>query len=308
MILTITLNPSIDIRYNLAHFNLGEIHRALECEKTAGGKGLNVARVINKLGTDVLTTGFLGGKLGEDLAGKLNNQGIKNDFEKIQGETRNCINILYEQMSTEVLESGPVILEEEWENFKKKFKNLTEQYKFISASGSLPSGLKSSSYCELIKIAEENGCKFFLDISGQPLKESLAYPPYFIKPNLEELEKLTGKSLKNMDEIIAEAKKLNSSGVNIVAVILGAKGSLIATENKVFIAKIPKVEILNTVDCGDSFVAGFITGISKNMPLTEAFKLAIGCSISNALLPGTGSIDIDTVNELMKKIEITIKE
>lgn len=111
-----------------------------------------------------------------------------------------------------------------------------------------------------------------------------------------------------MDEIIAEAKKLNFSGVNIVAVTLGAKGSLIATENKVFIAKIPKVEILNTVGCGDSFVAGFITGISKNMPLTEAFKLAIGCSISNALLPGTGSIDIDTVNELMKKIEITIKE
>ena len=96
MILTITLNPSIDIRYNLAHFNLGEVHRALECEKTAGGKGLNVARVINKLGTDVLTTGFLGGKLGEDLAGKLNNQGIKNDFEKIQGakHLKYCIQLL----------------------------------------------------------------------------------------------------------------------------------------------------------------------------------------------------------------------
>ena len=143
-----------------------------------------------------------------------------------------------------------------------------------------------------------------------------------LRHEMEKLEKYLG-GIKDMPKMpgalfvvdpkkekidIAEAKKLNFSGVNIVAVTLGAKGSLIATENKVFIAKIPKVEILNTVGCGDSFVAGFITGISKNMPLTEAFKLAIGCSISNALLPGTGSIDIDTVNELMKKIEITIKE
>lgn len=308
MILTITLNPSIDIRYNVKDFKLGEVHRALACEKTAGGKGLNVARVIKKLGENILTTGFLGGKLGEDLAEKLNCQNIKNDFEKISGETRNCINILHDEMSTEVLEGGPVISTEEWENFKNRFRNLTKEYKFISASGSLPAGLKPSSYCELIKIADENNCKFFLDTSGAALQESLKQPPYFIKPNLEELEKLTGKTLHSIDDVITEAKKLNNLGVKIVAVTLGAKGSLIVSENKVFKAEIPKVKVLNTVGCGDSFVAGFVTGAARNLPLTETFKLAVACSISNALLPETGNISLEEVKNLMEQIKITVED
>lgn len=308
MILTITLNPSIDIRYNLSHFETGKVHRAITCEKTAGGKGLNVARIIKKLNCEVLTTGFLGGKLGEDLEEKLNFQGIKNDFEKIQGETRNCINILHDEMSSEILENGPVISEKEWQNFKEKFILLTEKYKYISASGSLPAGLSQESYCELIDIANKNKCKFFLDTSGPFLEKSIKAKPYFIKPNSEELEKLTGKNINDIEDVIAEAKKLNAEGIEIVAVTLGGDGAVLITSNEILIAEIPKINVLNTVGCGDSFVGGFVSGISKNLSILEAFKLAVACSMSNALLPETGNIDDNVVKQLLKEIKIISKK
>lgn len=308
MILTITLNPSIDIRYNLSHFETGKVHRAINCEKTAGGKGLNVARVIKKLNCEVLATGLLGGKLGEDLAEKLNLQGIKNDFEKIQGETRNCINILHDGMSSEILENGPVISEREWQNFKEKFILLTEKYKYISASGSLPAGLSQESYCELIDIANKNNCKFFLDTSGASLEKSIKAKPYFIKPNSEELEKLTGKKINSIEDVILEAKKINSEGVEMVAVTLGAEGAVLVTSDNIFIAEIPKIKVLNTVGCGDSFVAGFISGMSKNLSVAETFKLAVACSMSNALLPETGNIDNKIVEQLQKEIKIILKD
>lgn len=307
MILTITLNPSIDIRYNISHFELGNVHRAEMCEKTAGGKGLNVARVIQKIGCDVLTTGLLGGKLGEDLAEKLDKQNIKNDFEKIKGETRNCINILHDNMSSEVLESGPVITSDEWESFKKKFSDLTKTCKFISASGSLPAGLSAESYCELIKIAKDNQCKFFLDTSGDSLKQSLKAAPFFIKPNSEELEKLTGKTINSVDDAVKEAIKINKAGVEFVAVTLGADGAILVSKDKIYTAKIPKIKVLNTVGCGDSFVAGFVSGISQNLSASEAFRLAVACSMSNAMLPETGNIDNQVVEKLKQEIIISEK-
>lgn len=307
MILTITLNPSIDIRYNISHFEVGNVHRAQVCEKTAGGKGLNVARVIKKAGCEVLTTGLLGGKLGEDLAEKLNHQGIKNDFEMIEEETRNCINILHDGMSSEVLESGPCIKPAEWESFKVKFAKLAETYKLITASGSLPAGLSSDSYCQLIDIAKEKGCRFLLDTSGEALAQGIKSAPYFIKPNSEELEKLTGKTITSLDDVIREAEKINKSGVELVAVTLGGDGAVLITKDNVFTAKIPKVEVLNTVGCGDSFVAGFAAGLDKNLSVPEAFRLAVACSMSNAMLPDTGNIDNEVVENLKNQIQIFSK-
>ena len=304
MILTVTLNPSIDIRYNINNLLLGKINRVNEHDKTVGGKGLNVTRVIKKLGEEVLATGFLGGKLGEEFEERLNITGIKNDFQRISDKTRNCINILHNGISTEILESGPVIKEKEWKNFKNKFNFLSEHCKFISVSGSLPEGLSNQSYFELIEIANRNQCKIFLDTSGEALKKSLKAIPYFIKPNLEELENLSNKTLTNIEEIINEAKKITDIGVKIVAVTLGENGAVVVSKEKILIAKNQNVEVLNTVGCGDSFVSGFITASHRGYSLEDSFKLAIACGISNALLPDTGNICLDTVNKLINQINI----
>lgn len=307
MIVTVTLNPSIDIRYTLEELTLGGVNRVKNIDKTAGGKGINVARVIFKLDKSPLTTGFVGGYLGQEFIHKLNTQHILNDFQIINSPTRNCINILHNGKSTEILESGPTINNSDWEDFKMKFKKITATHKIICISGSLPKGIPETGYNDLVSIANQNQCKVLLDTSGKALLNSLECPPFFIKPNLEEFEKLVNKRLFSIDEIILEGKKLINTGINIIAITLGSKGAVLITKNQTYIAKIPVFKVLNTVGCGDAFVGGFAVGLQNNSSLEEVFKLAIACSLSNALLPGTGDISPTVVKDLIKQVTIIKK-
>ena len=123
MILTVTMNPSIDTRYQLDKLVIDDVNRVTP-EKTAGGKGLNVSRVLLQLGDDVLATGLLGGHMGAYMAELMDADGVKNDFVPIAGETRICLNILHEGNQTELLESGPQIAPAELEAFTAKFAEL----------------------------------------------------------------------------------------------------------------------------------------------------------------------------------------
>lgn len=304
MIVTVTLNPSIDIKYNLDKFLVGRVHRVISTTKTAGGKGLNVTRVIKKLGGNVLATGFLGGDMGGFISTSLSNLGIIHKFTNIEENTRNCINIISEANSTEILEKGPNISSKEWNNFKKNYTELVSENKNIVISGSLPSGLKEESYLELLEIGKSYNCKIFLDTSGDTLKKSIMGKPYFIKPNLEELENLVGRKLESIEDIISEGKKLNKTGIEIVAITLGEKGAIILTDNTSYIVTIPKFNVVNTVGSGDSFVAGFVTGCDRKLSLTETIKLAVSCSISNALQEKTGDIDVENMEKIKKLIKI----
>ncbi|MDO4205598.1 MAG: PfkB family carbohydrate kinase, partial [Streptococcus gallolyticus] len=135
MILTVTLNPSIDISYPLDELTLDTVNRVSEVKKTAGGKGLNVTRVLSEIGDNVTATGFIGGKLGDFLTSRLDQNGIQHRFFPIHGETRNCIAILHEGLQTEVLEAGPMIDRDEADGFLNHFRYLCPSYDVITISG-----------------------------------------------------------------------------------------------------------------------------------------------------------------------------
>lgn len=151
MILTVTMNPSIDTRYQLDKLVIDDVNRVTP-EKTAGGKGLNVSRVLLQLGDDVLATGLLGGHMGAYMAELMDADGVKNDFVPIAGETRICLNILHEGNQTELLESGPQIAPAELEAFTAKFTELAAKADVVTLSGSLPRGVDAGYYAELVKI------------------------------------------------------------------------------------------------------------------------------------------------------------
>ena len=187
MILTVTMNPSVDISYPLEEFNLDTVNRVAKVSKTPGGKGLNVTRVLKQLDDEVVATGLIGGALGTDIQKKLSKKGIKNDFFEISGETRNCIAILHEGNQTEILEKGPTITKSESENFLKHFEELVknENTKIIAISGSLPDGLETNYYSKMIGICEKYEKPVVLDCSGKALVEVLEneHKPKVIKPN-----------------------------------------------------------------------------------------------------------------------------
>lgn len=304
MILTVTLNPSLDIRYHLENFNIFDVNRTSQYEKTSGGKGLNVSRVINKLGGKVVATGFLGGKIGESLKQDLDINKIHNDFQLIENETRNCINIISNKLSTEILEAGPEILTSEYKLFLDKFKIFIQSSNIVCASGSLSKGLPVTYYKDLIQIANENNTKFILDTSGDALKYAIEAKPFVIKPNIHELESYYNCSFKSVDEVIASIKKLNKKGVEIVIVSMGKKGALLSTKDLTLIGEIPSIEVINTVGCGDSLVAGLAYGLDSNLPLSDAFKLGLACSLSNATLSGTGDIDLRQIDVFLNQINL----
>ena len=210
MILTVTLNPSIDISYPLDELTLDTVNRVSEVKKTAGGKGLNVTRVLSEIGDNVTATGFIGGKLGDFLTSRLDQNGIQHRFFPIHGETRNCIAILHEGLQTEVLEAGPMIDRDEADGFLNHFRYLCPSYEVITISGSLPAGLESDYYQKVIGLANSQGKKVVLDCSGKALEAVLTGDdkPFVIKPNTEELSQLVGREVSDDVEELKESCKM----------------------------------------------------------------------------------------------------
>lgn len=306
-ILTITLNPAIDVRYSIENFTLGNVNRTKEIEKNAGGKGINVSRIINILGGDILATGIIGGFTGKLFLKKLNENSIKNNFLESEYETRTCIAIVDKNIDgiTEILESGKGDLEVS-NNFKEKFSEILQDdsIKIICASGSLLKGIDPLMYNTLIEKSNKKGVKFILDTSGETLLAGIEAKPFLIKPNKEELEFILNRKLETEIDIINAGKELICRGAQNVMITLGGSGALLVTTDKIYKGTFPKVTIKNTVGSGDSTVGGFAYALSQDRTLPECFKLGIACGTTNAMLDTTGTIDMDILNDILPKIKI----
>lgn len=307
MITTVTLNASIDKAYYLEHeLSVGKVMRVKKVINSAGGKGLNVARVINLLGEKVIATGFIGGNNGNYLLELLNKDGISSCFTTVQSETRSCINVIEENFrSTEFLESGERISDEEVAQFLKNFKNQIEESEVVTISGSIPIGVKTDFYRFLIELCNKKGKKVILDSSGISFKNGLLGKPTLVKPNKEELEALYECEIKSLEDVIKIGKKINSQGVPYVVVSLGKDGAIMIHENHVFHAKPPIVKAVNTVGCGDSMVASLAIGLEKNRSPKENLAYAVAVGTANALSPKTGNFDICEFENILNNIELT---
>lgn len=305
MIVTVTMNPSVDIRFTVKEFQRGGVFRSIADNQTAGGKGLNVTRVLAQLGAPVVATGFLGGSNGHFIRSELESMGIAHSFVDVQGNTRACIAILEDNNQTEVLGRGPDICGEALELFYLEFQRLLPRAKVVILSGSSPPGVPLNTYRHLIVKAKESGAAVILDTSGAQLAEGIKAKPFAIKPNLGELEMLMGTRLESdkvlaqaMDEIVVE------SGVENVIVSLGDRGAFAHAQEKLYRITVPEITAVNPVGSGDSTVAGLAWGIYQGMAMQASLALAAACGVSNAMEYDTGYIDPLMVEKLVSKIEV----
>lgn len=303
--ITVTLNPSIDRRYNIKNFVRGKVFRADDFQYTPGGKGLNVAKVIKTLNEPVIATGFLGGKSGSYIEEKLDEMNIMHDFVSIDGETRSCLAIISDDSSqTEILESGPLISQTDMQRFYKLYKELIRQDEIICISGSMPRNIEVETYKNLIEIASREGKKILLDTSGEALRKGMEARPYLIKPNKEELENLIGNVISTEEDIIKGVSPMIKEGINIVVVSLGKEGCLVFNDNYMYRVETPKVKAVNPVGSGDAMIAGFAVSLKRNYEFENMLKLAAACGTANALEEETGKIDINNINRLIEDIVI----
>ncbi len=307
MITTVTLNASIDKAYHMEKaIENGTVMRVAVCRNSAGGKGLNVARVIKICGSDVEATGMVGGFNGKYLESMLEEDGIRNRFYHIEGETRSCINILDEKYgSTEYLEPGCQVKETEWQDFVQNiFPQIIADSDVVTMSGSAPKGMPKDIYAKLTKIAQELGKKVILDTSGELLKEGISAKPAMVKPNKDEIEALFGVKVESFEDVKKYAKEIHCKGIPYVVVSLGGDGAMLVSDKGICMAKSPELEVVNTVGCGDSMVAAFAVALEKHMEEHEALKYAVSVASANACSPDTGNFDPSVQKEIYSQVEV----
>lgn len=297
-IVIISLNPALDISYQIKNFKINETFRAIPI-KTPGGKGINVAKVLKILNIPFNITGFLGGATGIKIKKELDALNIKNSFFQITNETRNCISFLSNKTQTEILESGPYISTQEKKEFFKSLKNILNKADIISINGSLPNNIPENFYKKLCDEIKDK--LVILDSSGLPLKLALSSNPFLIKPNKDELEQLLDRKLNNKEEIVKAGKQLQTMGAKNVLISLGNKGAIFIGK-KIYNIVIPSINAINPVGSGDASIAGFIYGIYNNLQFEEILKFSMSCGMANALNLKTGDLNIDDVLYLKDKI------
>lgn len=306
MILTVTMNPSIDVSYPLEELNIDTVNRIEKVSKTAGGKGLNVSRVLSQLNAPLTATGVVGGKFGDYLTEQLDKDGIPHSFSKIDGETRSCIAILHEGKQTEILESGPEVTAEEQEAFVAHFEELMADTDFITISGSLPKGINHDFYSLLINKATEADVKVLLDTSGATLKASLenTHKPFLIKPNETEIADLLGKEIHSNDELVEALEDKEFDGIEWIVVTLGADGAIVKHQKNYYRVDIPTIKVVNPVGSGDSTIAGLAYALSEGKSPEDVIKSGMVTGMLNTLEEKTGFINVDNFETLFKQIKV----
>lgn len=308
MITTVTMNASIDKAYYIGGtVTPGTVMRVNHCLNSAGGKGLNVARVIALCGSPVRATGIVGGHNGAYLLELLNQDGIAHDFFRVGGETRSCINILAEdKSSTEFLEPGFEVSKQEQAGFLDFFSKVICKGSIVTISGSVPKGFPADIYARLIHIAKESGKTVLLDSSGNYLKEALKAKPDFVKPNRDELEDLLGSPIESLDQVLISGKKLQAMGIRYVVISLGADGAMLICEDGCFHGRPPKLDAVNTVGCGDSMVAAFAAALGTGKSSRDCLAYAVAVSAANALSMRTGYFEQENLNMILDKVTVTM--
>lgn len=306
MILTVTLNAAIDKRYVVEGYQVGEVNRVKACSYVPGGKGLNVSKPASIYGAEVVATGFVGGHAGNYIEDALKPFGIQSEFYHVKEESRSCINIWDEVngVQTEFLEPGFTLSEEDFRGFEEKFRSLLPEAEVVAMSGSVPKGLDGTAYQRLVKLVKDAGKPVILDTSGKLLEMGIQALPTLIKPNIDEIRMLTGKTCENIQDIVDAAKEIHKKGVELVAVSLGAEGSLVVGEEGIYRALVPKIDAVNTVGCGDSMIAGFAIGLKERLSLEEMLRKASAISAASAMREETGFFVMEDMEKLLPQIQI----
>jgi 1-phosphofructokinase len=301
MIYTCTLNPSVDYIVEVEHFQVGELNRATKAATFPGGKGINVSRVLKRMGIDSTALGFIGGFTGIFIESELKKEEIHTDFIRVNGDSR--INIkLKSGEETEINAQGPAILREHREQLMNKIRLLQKQDYFVFA-GSISQSVSVDFVSAMILEAKKNGVKIVVDTSGPSLQRLIQHQPFLIKPNRHELEELFGTEISSQNDIISYGRKLVELGVENIIVSMAGEGAFFFNKEKTLFATAPKGIVKNSVGAGDSMVAGFLAAYLNEREIEKVFQYSVAAGSATAF-----SEDLctkDKVEQLLHEVKVT---
>ena len=308
MIVTVTLNAAIDRTLIVPNFQLGHRHRASTSLSSAGGKGINVARALKRLGIPVVATGLAGGRTGVQLVERLTNEGLLNDFVRIRGESRTSTAVIdpTSNVYTEINEWGPEVEDHELAMLGDKLAYLTRGAEFVVFSGSLPRGVDDSYYLDAIRDANRRGVPTVLDSEGEPLRRGMDAEPYLVTPNVREAEQLVGHEFGGDEDMAVALDEI---------VELGARNVLITKEDGCVAlfredrselrldATVQRLEPIAKVGSGDALLAGFIAARVSGKGMEDAVRAGVATGAASVLEAGAGRFDAREASRLTSLVE-----
>ncbi|MBX6328516.1 MAG: 1-phosphofructokinase family hexose kinase [Pseudolabrys sp.] len=307
-IVTLTINPAIDIFVNVEHV---EATRKLRCsppKRDPGGGGINVARVAHRLGRDVAAIYPIGGAIGKLLQRLVEREGINSIVIPSHVETRENFTA-YEYTTGcqyRFVLPGSALHRAEWEACLEKLVNLAAKPRFLVASGSIPPGVPDDFYAMVARVAKQFGAHMVLDTTGAALAAALKEGVTLIKPNQNELAEFLGTPLAHDADRIAACRKLIAAGyTRAVALTLGEEGALLVTADHALRAAPLQIEVASAVGAGDSFLGGMIAALAGGEPWPEAFRMGVAAGSAAVMQPGTELCRADDVRRLLREVRIS---
>ena len=273
MIYTVTFSPSIDLYTDIKELKIGEINRSNNPKYIVGGKGINVSILLKKHGIESICTGFLGGFTGKYIRDELDRMGIIHDFVNISDISRINIKINSKDETAINLPVTKITTEEILTLFNKL--RALNKGDFVLFCGAFPAELELEPFLALLNDFNNKGIYFIIDTTKAFLKESIAFHPFLIKPNKDELEELY--ELKNNYDVDMYAKQLIIDGAQNAIVSLGQDGAILTNKNICYHINAPKGDVISTVGAGDSLLGGFLYSYINGYDIKESAKYGVLC-------------------------------
>ena len=306
-IYTVTLNPALDKTVRIPNFAVDQVNRVTWLRQDAGGKGINVSKVIAKLGGESTAIAVLAGQTGQWIANALGENNIKVQAIAVPGETRTNLKVVDAESgtNTDINEPGPEVTDSVLEQALVDVISKTSAGDIVVLSGSLPRGASVDTYGHWTSTLRNAGLKVYLDADGAALSAGLEQKPHFTKPNDHELSAMLNRELTNVDEIAAAASEIVAGDIDTVCVSMGGNGAVYATANEVWYASPVKVKVGSTVGAGDSVVAAFAFADARGLSTEDALRLAMATGAANVMESGTHAAERSIVDSLIEKVQLT---
>lgn len=307
MILTVTANPALDYTIQTEGFELGKRGRYLNPSFDPAGKGINVSRMVRRLGEATLALGFSGGALGTLLRERLDQEGVPHDLVPFAGLTRVNVTLLTgpEGSATHLHGTGSAVTSDDVKRLLDRVSERLAGARLLVLSGSLPPGMDPGAVADLVRLARARSVRSLVDAEGEALAAAIQAGADVVKPNLGEASEFLGKTLTGVEGGLLAARELVARGAGAAVVTLRGDGAVASTAGRSWHVLAPREPVVRAIGAGDSFAAGLAVAQLRGADWPHALRLAAAAGTATALHSGTGLGILEEVARLRDKTRVT---
>ena len=306
MILTITPNPALDYTVRLDHFEIGRRAKYRDPRIDPAGKGINVSRMVRRLGESTLALGFAAGPTGDLLRQGLDREGVPHDFVSVDGLTRINVTLLTgpEGSATHVHGPGDGVTGADVRRLLDRVSATLGRARMLVLSGSFPPGLPPGIVADLVRLARGSGVRSMVDAEGDVLAAAVEAKADVVKPNLAEAGEFLGRELRSVGDAVGAAREVASRSGGAVVLTMRGEGAVGVSGGRAWHVRAPREDVVRAIGAGDSFAAGLAVGLLRGNPLPDALRLAAAAGTATALHSGTGLGTLEEVERLRGRVEV----